>query len=253
MIARVKECMDAGAVGIKIWKNIGMALQAGGRYVTADDDAFDPLYAYLEKEGIPLTAHLGEPRNCWLPLEQITMGGDLNYYTKHPEYHMYKHPEAPSYEAQIAARDHIMEKHPQLRFIGAHIGSMEWSLDEVAKRFEKYPNFHVDLSSRIGHVQLQALRNREKVRDFFIRYQDRILYGSDFSQDDRDTRHIAERCRSLHASWRKQWLYFAAGEYESPVDKFIIPNPPATVEGLRLPKKAVDKLFSGNFKQIYRK
>jgi predicted TIM-barrel fold metal-dependent hydrolase len=250
--AQVKRCMAAGARGIKIWKNIGMdLLDADGKYVMADHPAFDPVYAYLEKEGIPLAAHLGEPRNCWLPYDRITMGGDLNYYTRHPEYHMHQHPEAPSYEAQIAARDHIMDKFPRLSFVGAHIGSMEWSLEEVARRFEKYPGFHVDLAARIGHVQLHALQHREKVRDFFIRYQDRILYGSDTTLHDRNTQQAAERSQAMYNYWRGHWMYFATGEMLPPADKFIIPNPPAKVEGLRLPKKVIDKLFPGNFRRIF--
>ncbi|MDR2139136.1 MAG: amidohydrolase [Tannerella sp.] len=251
MLRRVQQCIAAGARGIKIWKNIGMTLKdADGNYVMADDPVFDPVYAWLEKEGLPLAAHLGEPRNCWLPYDKITMGNDLNYYTKHPEYHMYQHPGAPSWEVQIAARDHILEKHPRLVFVGAHIGSMEWNLDEVAKRFDRYPNFHVDLSARLGHVQLQTLQNRQKVCDFFIKYQDRMLYGSDIGTDDGDIRNMEERNRARHDWWRRHWLFLATGE-TLPADEFNIPHPPKTIEGLCLPKSVIDKIFLANFKRIF--
>jgi predicted TIM-barrel fold metal-dependent hydrolase len=247
----VQQCVTAGARGIKIWKNIGMTLKdADGNYVMADNPVFDPVYAWLEKEGLPLAAHLGEPRNCWLPYEEITMGNDLNYYTKHPEYHMYQHPEAPSYEAQIAARDHILAKHPRLMFVGAHIGSLEWNLDEVARRFERYPNFHVDLSARIGHVQFQTQQNRQKVYDFFVKYQDRILYGSDDGPSDGNAQQVEAHNRALHDTWRRQWLFLATGETIS-ADKFNTPDPPQTIEGLRLPKSVIDKLFLKNFKRIF--
>ncbi|MDR0845642.1 MAG: amidohydrolase, partial [Tannerella sp.] len=212
-IARIKRCMDAGAKGVKIWKNIGMVLQYDdGRYVMVDHPAFAPVFAYLEKEGIPLAAHLGEPRNCWLPYEEITMGNDLNYYRNHPEYHMYRHPEAPTYEQQIEARDHILERYPQLTFVGAHIGSLEWSLDEVARRFDAYPNFFVDLAARMGHVHLHAIRDRKKTRDFFIKYQDRILYGSDWYFEESDLKDFEQRCKNLYAGWQKHWSFFATGE-----------------------------------------
>jgi predicted TIM-barrel fold metal-dependent hydrolase len=252
VIARVKRCMDAGARGVKIWKNIGMELlDADGKYVMADHPAFDPVYAYLEKESIPMVAHLGEPRNCWLPYERITMGGDLNYYTQHPEYHMYQHPEAPTYEAQMAARDHILEKFPRLMFVGAHIGSMEWSLDEVARRFERYPNFHIDLSARFGHVQLHTMRDYKKVRDFFIRYRDRILYGSDTTLDDRNTQNAEERCRAMYGFWLRHWMFLTTEERLKPADEFIIPDPPDKIRGLKLPKKVVDKIYLENFKRIF--
>ncbi|MDR3260536.1 MAG: amidohydrolase [Tannerella sp.] len=250
-VERVKKCMAAGARGIKIWKNIGMALRdAEGKYVMADHPAFAPVFAYLEAEGIPMAAHLGEPRNCWLPYDRISMGNDLNYYTHHPEYHMFQHPEAPSYEEQIAARDHLLERYPRLAFVGAHIGSLEWSLDEVAKRFDQYPNFNVDLSARLGHVQLQTLQDREKVRDFFIKYQDRILYGSDVELGEGDTRPVEKHCRDLYDYWQNHWLFLATGEI-LPADKFNTPNPPETIEGLRLPKTVVDKVFCGNFNRIF--
>ncbi|MDR2763855.1 MAG: amidohydrolase [Tannerella sp.] len=251
ILLRVQECIAAGARGIKIWKNIGMTLKdADGNYVMADDPVFDPVYAWLEQEGLPLAAHLGEPRNCWLPYDEITMGNDLNYYTKHPEYHMYQHPEVPSCDAQIAARDHILAKYPRLMFVGAHIGSLEWNLDEVARRFERYPNFHVDLSARLGHVQLQTLQDRQKVYDFFVKYQDRILYGSDDGPIDGNAQQVEEHHRALHETWRRQWLFLATGE-TIPADKFNTPNPPQTIEGLRLPKSVIDKLFLENFRRIY--
>ncbi|MDR1336581.1 MAG: amidohydrolase [Tannerella sp.] len=251
ILRRVQQCIAAGARGIKIWKNIGMTLKdADGNWVMADHPAFDPVYAWLEKESLPLAAHLGEPRNCWLPYEEITMGNDLNYYTKHPEYHMYRYPDAPSYDAQIAARDRLLEKFPRLTLVGAHIGSLEWNLDEVAARFDRYPNFHVDLSARLGHVQLQTLQNRQKVCDFFVNYQDRILYGSDVSLDDRNTQNVEERNRALYDYWRRHWLFLATGE-TIPAEEFNTPDPPKTIEGLRLPKNVVDKLFLKNFQRIF--
>ncbi len=66
---------------------------------------------------------------------------------------MYLHPEFPSYEDQIKARDHMLEKHPDLKFIGAHLGSLEWSADELAKRLDKFPNMVVDMAARISHLQ----------------------------------------------------------------------------------------------------
>ena len=109
-IARIDQCMKAGASGIKIWKNIGMVLKdISGRNVMVDDLAFEPVFNYLEANKIPLLAHLGEPRNCWLPEERMTVGNDHRYYTKHPQYYMYLHPEQPSYEDQINARDNLLK------------------------------------------------------------------------------------------------------------------------------------------------
>ena len=55
---------------------------------------------------------------------------DAHYFRKNPNFYMYPHPEVPSYEQQLMARDRILERYPELIFVGAHLGSMEWNLDE---------------------------------------------------------------------------------------------------------------------------
>src|SRR5262249_8292451 len=98
------------------------------------------------------------------------------YFANNPEFHLYGKPEYPSHAQLIAARDHILQKHPTLVVIGAHFGSLEHDLDEVARRLERYPNFYVDCAARTRDLTRQP---REKVGTFFIKYQDRILYGVD--------------------------------------------------------------------------
>ena len=175
--ATIDDGFAGGAVAVKIWKDVGMVLKdPDGRYVMADDPRLDPVFSALAKQGRTLVAHLGEPRNCWLPLDKMTVEGDRSYFAGHPEYHGLLHPEIPNYEAQVAARDRMLERHPALRVVGCHLGSLEYDVDELAKRLDKYPNLAVDLSARIVHLQIQP---RAKVRAFLVKYQDRLLYGTD--------------------------------------------------------------------------
>jgi predicted TIM-barrel fold metal-dependent hydrolase len=175
--ATIDDGFAGGAVAVKIWKDVGMVLKdPDGRYVMADDPRLDPVFSALAKNGRTLVAHLGEPRNCWLPVDQMTVDGDRRYFAANPQYHGLLHPEIPNYEAQVAARDRMLERHPTLRVVGCHLGSLEYDVDELAKRLDKYPNFAVDLSARIVHLQIQP---RDKVRAFLVKYQDRLLYGTD--------------------------------------------------------------------------
>ena len=152
-IAQIDKCMKEGASGIKIWKNIGMVLKdTADRFVMADDPAFDPVFNYLKKNNIPVLAHLGEPKNCWLPLNEMTVDNDRRYYKEHPQYHMYLHPVAPSYEDQIGARDNLLKTHSGLNLSGAHLGSLEWSVDEITKRLDQFPNFNIDMAARLIHL-----------------------------------------------------------------------------------------------------
>jgi predicted TIM-barrel fold metal-dependent hydrolase len=162
-----------GAVAVKFWKEIGMVVKdPNGRYVMVDDPRFDPLFDLIQRSGKTVIAHIGEPYNCWLPLDSMTVDGDRHYFKEHPQYHGYLHPEVPGYWKQIEARDHVLAKHPKLHVVGCHLGSLEFDVDELAKRLDGYPNFAVDMAARIVHFQVQ---DQNKVRKFILKYQDRLL------------------------------------------------------------------------------
>lgn len=240
-IAHIAKCMQAGASGIKIWKNIGMVLKdSSGHYVMVDNQAFDPIFNFMEENNIPVTAHLGEPRDCWLPENQMTVDNDKRYYTRHPQYYMYLQPDAPSYEDQINARDNLLKKHPKLIVTGAHLASLEWNVDELARHFDQYPNLYADLAARIGHLQCQSLSDRERVRNFLIKYQDRILYATDASVNVRDANY-SQITAGLRARWKDHWAYLAT---DSSIVVKDLGN--KAVKGLQLPYDVIDKIYCKN-------
>ena len=207
----------------------------------ADDPVFEPVFQFLEKEQIPVIAHLGEPKNCWLPLAEMTDKGDSSYYQNNPQYHMFLHPEVPSYDEQIEARDNLLKKYPGIDFTGAHLGSLEWRTDELAKRFDAYPNFRVDMAGRVGHLKNQSRIDYKKVRDFMIKYQDRIEYGSDYEVHDRPELRPEEICKEIKQGWFNDWLYLATDS--------IVNN----TKGLHLPKKVIDKIYFENSQRYFQK
>ncbi|MGH8263296.1 MAG: amidohydrolase family protein, partial [Steroidobacteraceae bacterium] len=166
---QLDQALDAGAVGVKVWKDIGMQQRdADGHAVMIDDARFTPIFRSLAERGVVVLGHQGEPRNAWLPLDEMTVRGDREYFAEHPQYHMFHHPEWPSYEEQIAARDRWLDQNPGMRFVGVHLASLEWSVDRVAAFLDRYPNASVDLAARLVHLERQAVDNRDKVRAFFI-------------------------------------------------------------------------------------
>jgi hypothetical protein len=237
----LKNSFANGAVGVKVWKNIGMALKdTHGKFVMIDDPRFDPVLDYIAANKITLHSHQGEPKNCWLPLDKMTVAGDSHYYSEHPQYHMYKHPEYPSYEDQINARDHMLEKHPDLKVVSVHLGSLEWNVDELAKRLDKYPNMAVDMAARISHLQYQAITNWQKVHDFCVKYQDRLLYGTDMEMDEKSD--PAEVRKNVHETWVDDWKFFTTNDQMSN-------DSTATFKGLQLPREVVDKIYRENAQQ----
>lgn len=235
----LKRSFENGAIGVKVWKNIGMELRdKDGKFVMIDDSRFDPVIDFIEKNDKTFIGHLGEPRNAWLPVDKMTVSGDKNYFSKNPEYHMFLHPEYPSYEDQVNARDKMLEKHPNIRFVGVHLGSLEWSVDELAKRLDKFPNMAVDMAERICHLEYQAINERQKVRDFIIKYQDRLIYATDDwvgpnSNPDELRKDIQETRLS-------DWRYFVTDEEMS------VPYFSEKIQGLKLPKEVVDKIYRKN-------
>jgi predicted TIM-barrel fold metal-dependent hydrolase len=242
--ARLEGDVAHGAVAVKIWKNVGMIEKdADGKLIMLDDPRLAPVAETVERLGVALIDHQGEPYNCWLPLSEMTTDNDREYFRHHPEYHAWLHPELPRYETLMAVRDRFVEAHPHLRFVGAHMASLEWSVDRLAEFLDRHPNATVDLAARMSQVQYQSLRDYDRVRDFFIRYQDRLLYGSDLAHqpgaDDAAFR------RDTHAFWKSDWRYLATGTTQR------IDDLDANVPGLRLPRTVIDKIYYRNAVRVF--
>jgi predicted TIM-barrel fold metal-dependent hydrolase len=252
-IRTIDAAVARGAVAVKVWKNIGMVEKdAQGKRVFIDDPRFDGVMAHLERRKIPIIVHQGEPKNCWLPLDQMTTENDRAYFSAHPEYYMYLHPEEPSYEALMAARDRFAARHPKLAFDGAHMASLEWSVDELARFLDRHPSAVVDLAARMSNLQAQSVADRARVRNFFIRYQDRILYGTDLTDSPPDPAARAQNppatndfAREADRVWRNDWRYLAT-PLSQRVDAIK-----ADAQGLGLPRGVIDKIYSKNAKRFF--
>lgn len=245
VISNLDKDISGGAITVKIWKNIGMSVRdRNGKFIMADDQAIKPVIDFIKSKGLPITGHLGEPRNCWLPLDQMTVSSDSGYFARNPQYHMFLHTDYPSYEAQIAARDNILKNNPDLTFIGCHLASLEWNVDSLALRLDKYPNLAVDISARICHLQYQSAADRKRVRDFILKYQDRLLYGTDEGYSGSNNPDGFKN--EMHKIWADDWKYFTSSD-EMTSDKFD-----GKFSGLKLPKKVVDKIYSENAVKWYK-
>ncbi|MGY5851416.1 amidohydrolase family protein [Salegentibacter sp. F14] len=244
-IAQIKRGLANGAVGVKIWKDVGFELHdESGNFVMIDNPVFDPIFKFLVENDILLIGHQGEPRNCWLPLEEMTVNSDRNYFREHPEYHMFLQKEYPTYEQQMQARDNMLRKFPQLRYVGLHLFSMEYSIEEVAKRLDTYPNTLTDLAERVVHLQLQAKENWQGVREFCINYQNRIMYGTDVIDDgSTSATDIANRFEQL---WNFHYKFFATNE------TMEAPEFEGKFKGLNLPEECLEKIFYNNAKRTYK-
>ena len=237
-VSRIQAALDQGAVGVKLWKNIGMDLKEGDRYVMPDDPRLEPIVEAIERAHSVLIGHQAEPLNCWLPFEQMTVKSDREYFAEHPQYYMHDHPERPSHEAILAARDRMLSAHPNLRFDAVHLASLEWDVERIAQFLDQFPNAVVDMSARTSHLERQAVHAPQKVRAFLIRYQDRILYGSDdeYGPAEGDAAAI----RAVHEGWHSDWLFLATDR------RLHSAEFPFVYQGMHLPKAVLDKIYRLN-------
>jgi len=200
----------AGAIMTKVWKEVGMEIKTPeGAYVMPDDPVFDPIYQHLQQRGIPLLAHLAEPVAAWLPLDPKSP--HYGYYSSHPEWHVYQKKGFPSHARILEARDRLLAQYPKLIHIGAHCGSMSHDVSEIAKRMDQYPNFYIDVSARTKDLAFQPAA---KVRAFFRKYYDRILYGVDLSYGSRTGAPSSKEqqlrfARQTEARYRQEYKYYA--------------------------------------------
>ncbi|HEY6517209.1 MAG TPA: hypothetical protein VIY50_13795 [Steroidobacteraceae bacterium] len=237
-LREIDTALAQGAVGVKIWKNFGMIVRdRNGRYVMPDDPRLEPIYSMLQREHIVLLGHLAEPLDCWLPYSKMIVKGDADYYRQHPQYYMYLHPDRPGHDAILAARDRMLAAHPGLRFDAVHLASLEWDVDRVAAFLDRFPQADVDLAARIGQLEYQAETHPGKVRQFFIRYQNRILYGTDDAYGPADEpQAVAE----IAADWRRDWRFLVTD------DELRSPDLERPFRGMRLPRSVVDKIYRKN-------
>jgi len=240
---QLDEVLAQGAVAVKVWKDIGMQLRdRTGRAVMIDDARFVPVFESLVARGVVVLGHQGEPRNAWLPLEQMTIRGDREYFAAHPQYHMFRHPEWPSYDEQLAARDRLLERFPRMKFVGVHLASLEWDVDRIAEFLARHPQASVDLAARLVHLQLQSVADRDKVRKFFLAFQDRILYGSDLAgghhQDD------AALAVEAHEAWLADWQFLTGDAFLHSADF------EGRFQGLALPRSVIDRIYRDNARRL---
>lgn len=233
-----------GARAVKVWKDVGMsARDAQGRLVMLDHPDVAQAVAHVRALGMVLIGHQGEPHNCWLPLDEMTDEGDRRYFRRRPQFHMHRHPDLPSHDDLIAMRDRFLSDHPGLSFVAAHLGSLEHDVDRLSEFLDRFPDVVVDTSSRMSQLQHHSSRDQERVRDFFLRHQDRVLYGTDLTftaQAD------PERFRrAAHRIWTSDWLYLATAESQH------IAAIGADVRGLALPRSVIDKLYRRNASRVF--
>jgi uncharacterized protein len=176
--AQLEADVKAGAKGLKIFKDLGLRLRrADGSRLKLDDPELDPIWAACGRLNIPVLIHTAEPQEFFEPIDNRNERWlELALFSNR----RYPPDQAPRFEELIGERDRMFAKHPGTRFIAAHFGYHANDLGRMGKLMDRLPN----VSTEVGAILAELGRQPRAAHAFFVKYQDRILFGKDSYQPD---------------------------------------------------------------------
>jgi predicted TIM-barrel fold metal-dependent hydrolase len=171
--ARLRASFDAGAKGLKFHKVLGLGVRyKSGQFLGVDDPKLDPIWEVCAAYKRPVEIHTGDPGAFFTPLDRFNeRWPELN---EHPEWLFYGR-DFPDRSELHAQRIRAIARHPNTTFICAHMANDGEDLAEVGRWLDLYPNMYVDIDARISELGRQPYTARR----FFLKYQDRIMFGTD--------------------------------------------------------------------------
>jgi len=214
----------AGALGVgEIMKNFGLNVRKrDGSRLQLDDPELDAVWEAAGRLNVPILIHTADPQEFFEPIDYTNERWlELSLYPNR----RFPPDRFPTFETLMGERDRLFRRHPNTTFIAAHMGWHANNLARLGKMFDEMPNVY----GEVGAVLYDLGRQPRTAREFFITYQDRILFGKDSYQPDEfpyywRTFETADEYfdyyRDYHAFWK---LY-----------------------GLDLPDEVLRKLYYGN-------
>jgi predicted TIM-barrel fold metal-dependent hydrolase len=178
-VAQLEADVKAGALGIgEISKSFGLRVRkADGTRLKIDDPELDPVWAAAGRLGVPVLIHTAEPQEFFEPIDfQNERWLELALYRDR----RYPAGEFPRFEELMEERNRMFRKHPKTTFIAAHFAYHANDLARAAALLDQMPHVHLE----VGAILAELGRQPRAAREFFVKYQDRILFGKDSFQPD---------------------------------------------------------------------
>jgi uncharacterized protein len=178
-VKQLEADVAAGAVGVgEIPKSLGLSIKKpDGSRLKIDDPELDPIWDACARLGLPVFIHTADPQEFFQPIDynnerwlELSLFADRRY----PQDRF------PSFETLMTERDNLFKKHPKTTFVAAHMGWHANDLGRLSKMLDAMPNLYTE----VGAVLYDIGRQPRAARDFFIKYQDRILFGKDSFQPE---------------------------------------------------------------------
>jgi predicted TIM-barrel fold metal-dependent hydrolase len=235
--AELDRCFRAGAVGLKISKELGLEVKnADGSYIQCDDPRLDAIWETCAKHNKPVMIHVSDSVGRFQPIGPANERWEAGQWRSDVEGNYYG-TDAPGYEEIFAHREKMLAKHPNTRFVNAHIAMMGFDLKRVGEMLDKYPNADVEVSARIQDLGRQPFSGRA----FLLKYQDRVLFGTDGNPS-----------REVEQFWTPHWRYFETDDeyFNHPAQMLSPLGAPLqgrwAIHGAYLPDDVIRKIYYQN-------
>jgi predicted TIM-barrel fold metal-dependent hydrolase len=221
-----------GAEGLKIWKPFGLSVRdTEGSLAPVDDPRLDPIWETAAELNLPVMIHIADPVAFFEPMDNTNERWEELHAM--PDW-QFTSPPYPSFISILTGLANLVERHPRTIFIGAHVGCYAENLGWVGNLLDLCPNFYVDISARIGELSRQPYT----ARHFFLRYADRILFGTDAGPDV--------------PSYRLIYRYLETGdEYFNYCSSEVPSQGRWYAYGLFLPDDVLEKVYNLNAARLF--
>jgi predicted TIM-barrel fold metal-dependent hydrolase len=224
-IRRLEQCVAAGAIGMKIWKDLGLRLRDGdGSFIRIDDPRLDPLFTRAAELGVFIMFHTADPAAFFLPTD--ARNERFEELSAHPDWSFYG--SAFSRKDLFEQRNRVLARHPKTRFVAAHMGEQPEDLASLAAMLDAHPNVQLDMSARVAELGRQPFTARR----FFLRFADRILFGADLLPEE-------SMYRAHYRFFETDDEYFDYPSHASRQGRWQI-------YGLGLPDAVLERIYRGN-------
>ncbi len=227
---RLEESFRAGAKGLKIHKSLGLSYRyKDGKLVPVDDPKLDPVWEMCAKYRRPVMIHTSDPAAFFTPLDRFNeRWHELN---AHPNW-LFHGERFPSRDELLEQRNRAIAKHPNTTFLCAHFGNNPEDVATVGTWLDRYPNMYIDIDARISELGRQPYTTRR----FLLKYQDRIMFGTD-TTPDRDAYRMYYRFLETD----DEYFDCAGGHHRQ---GFWM------IYGVFLPDEVLQKLYHGNAERL---
>lgn len=250
LVKELEEAKKLGARGVKIFKQLGLTHRGpDGKLLAVDDPLLDPFFEKCGELGLPVAIHTGDPVAFWNPIDGNNER--LEELSVHPGWSNAGKP-VPTWEALFQQYERRVARHPKTTFIGLHFGNAPEDPKRVAAMLAKYPNLVVDTAARVPEL---GHRERAVVRDVFLRFPDRILFGTDLGvgnhPDDLmlgSTGMTPPEKEDIERFFDSTWRYFETND-----ERIESPTPIQgrwTIDGLGLPDEVLEKVYVKNAQRV---